>query len=153
MKKIAILYNAALDKEQKKLAERLSSVLQKENYETRLVPIRSDVDTDHLIKSIRPDHCQMVLSVNMAGYNLFSTDSAPSLNHIMVNIVNYVELPAYIFDLIFDMRLNFTMSFLFATKESADHVKKNHLLLRNVYHAPDIEEFLPVYLAELDWRY
>lgn len=153
MKKIAIIYNAALGDGQKKLANRLASVLKKERYETRLIPIRSDVDTDNLIKSIHPQLCQLILSVNMAGYNLLSTDSAPSLNSLTVNIVNYIELPADIFDVLFDMRINFTMSFLFSTKEGADYVKQNHPSLRHVYHAPRIEEFLPTYLAELDWRY
>lgn len=153
MKKIAIIYNATLGDGQKKLANKLSSVLKKERYETSLIPIRSDVDTDKLIKSIHPSLCQLILSVNMAGYNLLSTDSAPSLNALTVNIVNYIELPADIFDVLFDMRINYTMSFLFATKESTDHVKQNHPSLRHVYYAPHIEEFLPVYLAELDWRY
>lgn len=153
MKKIAILYNATLGDGQKKLAHKLSSVLKKERYETRLVPIRSDVDTDELIKSIHPKLCQLILSINMAGYNLLSTDSAPSLNALTVNIVNYIEFAADIFDVLFDMRMNYTMSFLFSTREDADYVKQNHPALRHVYHAPCIEEFLPVYLAELDWRY
>ena len=50
MKKIAILYNAALGNKEKELAKKLSSILKKENYETSLVPIRSDVDTDKFIK-------------------------------------------------------------------------------------------------------
>ena len=153
MKNIAILYNATLGNEQKKLANKLSSVLKKAKYETRLVPIRTDVDTDEFIRTTHPNLCQMILSVNMAGYNLLSTDSAPSLNHLTINIVNYIEFPADIFDVLFDMRLNYTMSFLFSTKENTDYVKKNHPFLRHVYHAPHIEEYLPVYLAELDWRY
>lgn len=153
MKNIAILYNATLGNKEKKLADKLSSVLKKENYKTHLVPIRTDVDTENFIKSVHPTVYQLILSVNMAGYNLLSTDSAPSLNHLTVNIVNYINFPADIFDILFDMRLNFTMSFLFSTKENTDYVKEKHPSLRHVYHAPCIEEFLPVYLHELDWRY
>lgn len=153
MKQITILYNAQLDNEQKKLANRLSSVLKKNNYETKIVPIRSDVDTDELIKSTDPTNCQLILSVNMAGYNLLSTDAAPSLNHLTVNIVNYINFPPEIFDVLFDMRMNFTMSFLFSSNENAEYVKKNHPFLRHVYSAPSIDDYLPVYLEELDWRY
>lgn len=153
MKQITILYNALLDQEQKKLATQLSSTLKKNNYETKLVPIRSDLDTDRLIKSIHPKTCQLILSVNMAGYNLLSTDAAPSLNHLTVNIVNYINFPPEIFDALFDMRMNFTMSFLFPSKKDADYVTKKHPRLRNVFCAPYIHDFLPVYLSELDWRY
>lgn len=153
MKKIAILYNAALGNKEKELAKKLSSILKKENYETSLVPIRSDVDTDKFIKSIHPSLCQLALSINMAGYTLLSTDSAPSLNHLTINIVNYIDYPADIFDVLFDMRLNFTMSFLFSTKENTEYVREKHPSLRHVYYAPCIEEYLPVYLNELDWRY
>lgn len=153
MKQITILYNAQLDNEQKRLATRLSSVLKKNNYETKIVPIRTDIDTDRLIKSTNPENCQLILSVNMAGYNLLSTDAAPSLNHLTVNIVNYIDFPAEIFDVLFDMRMNFTMSFLFSTNANAEYVKKKHPFLRNVYSAPSIEDYLPVYLEELDWRY
>ncbi len=153
MKQITILYNALIDNEQKKLAARLSSVLKKNNYETKLVPIRSDADTDQLIKSIHPQTCQLILTVNMAGYNLLSTDAAPSLNHLTVNIVNYVNFPPEIFDVLFDMRMNFTMSFLFSSKEYTDYVTKKHPFLRNVFFAPSIDDFLPTYLSELDWRY
>lgn len=153
MKQITILYNAVLDDQQKKLATRLSSILKKNNYETKIVPIHSDIDTDNLIKSIHPEICQLILSVNMAGYNLLSTDAAPSLNHLTVNIVTYIDFPPELFDVIFDMRMNFTMSFLFSSKEYADYVAKKHPFLRNVCFAPSIDEFLPVYLSELDWRY
>ena len=153
MKHITILYNAVLDNNQKKLATHLSTVLKKNNYETKIVPIHTDVDTDNLIKSIHPETCQLILSVNMAGYNLLSTDAAPSLNHLTVNIVTYINFPPEIFDVIFDMRMNFTMSFLFSSKEYTDYVTKKHPFLRNVCFAPSIDEFLPVYLSELDWRY
>lgn len=153
MKQITILYNPVLDDQQKKLATRLSSILKKNNYETKIVSIHSDKDTDNLIKSIHPETCQLILSVNMAGYNLLSTDAAPSLNHLTVNIVAYIDFPPEIFDVTFDMRMNFTMSFLFSSKEYTDYVSKKHPLLRNVFFAPSIDDFLPVYLSELDWRY
>lgn len=153
MKQITILYNALIDNEQKKLAARLSSILKKNNYETKLVPIRTDIDTDNLIRSIHPEACQLILSINMAGYNLLSTDAAPSLNHLTINIVNYISFPPEIFDVLFDMRMNYTMSFLFSTSENAEYVKKKHPFLRNVYSAPSIDDYLPVYLEELDWRY
>lgn len=153
MKQIFIIYNATIGDEQKKLAAHLSSILKKSKYETKIVPIRTDTDTDHLIKSVTPETCQLILSVNMAGYNLLSTDSAPSLNHLTINIVNYIDFPPEIFDLIFDMRINYTMSFIFNAKEAADYVKKKHPLLRHVFSTSSIDDFLPVYLEELDWRY
>lgn len=153
MKQITILYNTLLDQEQKKLATQLSSTLKKNGYETKLVPIRSELDTDRLIKSIHPETCQLILTVNMAGYNLLNTDAAPALNHLTINIVNYINFPPEIFDVLFDMRMNFTMSFLFASKKDADYVTKKHPRLRNVFCAPGINDFLPVYLNELDWRY
>lgn len=153
MKQITIIYNAKLGNEQKTLAAHLSSVLKKHSYETKIVPIKTDTDTDNLIKSTTPETCQLILSVNMAGYNLLSTDSSPSLNHLTVNIVNYINYPPEIFDLIFDMRINYTMSFLFSSKETADYVTKNHPRLRNVFFSSSIDDFLPVYLEELDWRY
>lgn len=153
MKQITILYNALLDQEQKKLATQLSSTLKKNNYETKLVSIRSDLDTDRLIKSIHPETCQLILTVNMAGYNLLNTDASPALNHLTINIVNYINFPPEIFDILFDMRMNFTMSFLFSSKKDTDYVTKNHPRLRNVFCAPGIHDFLPVYLSELDWRY
>lgn len=153
MKKITIIYNATLVDEQKKLATHLSTVLKKCKYETKIVPIYKDTDTDSLIKSTNPETCQLILSLNMAGYNLLSTDFAPSLNHLTINIVNYIDYPPEIFDLIFDMRINYTMSFLFSSKEAADYVTQKHPLLRNVFFAPSIDNFLPTYLEELDWRY
>ncbi len=153
MKQITIIYNASIGDEQKTLATHLSTVLKKSKYDTKIVPIHSDTDTDNLIRSIDPETCQLILSINMAGYNLLSTDSAPSLNHLTINIVNYIDFPPEIFDLIFDMRLNYTMSFLFSTKQAADYVKHKHPLLRHVFFTSSIDEFLPVYLEELDWRY
>lgn len=153
MKQITILYNALFDQEQKKLATQLSSTLKKNNYETKLVSIRSDSDTDRLMKSIHPETCQLILTVNMAGYNLLNTDGSPALNHLTINIVNYINLSPEIFDILFDMRMNFTMSFLFSSQKDTDYVTKNHPRLRNVFYAPGIHDFLPVYLSELDWRY
>lgn len=153
MKKITIIYNATLGDQQNTLAAHLSSVLKKHSYETKIIPIQTDTDTDHLIKSTTPETCQLILSINMAGYNLLSTDSAPSLNHLKINIVNYIDYPPEIFDLIYDMRINYTMSFLFSSKEAADYVTKKHPQLRNVFFSSSIDDFLPVYLEELDWRY
>ena len=153
MKQITIIYNGLLGNEQKYLATHLSSVLKKANYKTKIVPINSDTDTDNLIKSTNSDTCQLILSVNMAGYNLLSTDFSPSLNHLTINIVNYIDYPPEIFNLLFDMRINYTMSFLFSTKEAADYVMEHHPYVRNVFFTSSLVDYLPVYLDELDWRY
>lgn len=153
MKQITILYNPQLDNEQKKLAATLSAILKKNGYETNLLPIQSEADSDHFIRSLTPATCQLILSVNMAGYNLLSTDFSPALNHLMINIVNYITYPPEIFDMLLGLRMNFTMSFLFSSQENADYVKKHHPFLRNIFGTSSIEDYLPVYLEELDWRY
>lgn len=153
MKQITILYNPLLNSDQRKLAATLTSVLKKSGYETHSLPIQSEGDTDHFIKSTTPGTCQLILSLNMAGYNLLSTDYSPALNHLMINIVNYITYPPDVFDMLLELRMNFTMSFLFSSQKAADYVKKKHHFLRNVFGTSCIEEFLPVYLEELDWRY
>lgn len=153
MKQITILYNPTLNKEQGKLAAALCRVLNKNHYETHSIPIRSDADTDRFIKSTNPDTCQLVISLNMAGYNLLSTDYSPALNHLTINIVNYIDCPPELFDILLGLRMNFTMSFLFSPPEHANYIKEHHPSLRNVFGVSSIEDFLPVYLEELDWRY
>lgn len=153
MKNIIIAYNPKLGKEEKILTSRLESVLKKSGYGTELISIESDRDTDALVKHIEPTRYPLLFSLNMAGYNLISTDLAPALNHLKINIVNYINLPAEIFDPILGLRMNYTMSFLFSSKEDTEHVRKKHPFLRNIYHAPYIEQFLPTYLKDLDWRY
>lgn len=153
MKNIIVAYNCKLGKGEKILASRLESVLKKSGYGTELTAINSDQDTDALVKRADPARSQLLFSVNMAGYNLISTGSAPALNRLKINIVNYINLPAEIFDPILGLRMNYTMSFLFSSEKDTEHVKKIHTFLRNVYHAPNIEQFVPAYLKELDWRY
>lgn len=153
MKNIIVTYNCKLGEDEKILASQLESVLKKSGYGTELIAIESDRDTDALVKHIDPTRYPLLFSLNMAGYNLISTDLAPALNHLKINIVNYINLPAEIFDPILGLRMNYTMSFLFASEEDTEHVKKTHPFLRNIYHAPNIEQFLPAYLKELDWRY
>ena len=153
MQQISILYNPLINDEQKQLAATLSSVLKKNNYGTELLPIRTEAETEQFLLSTNPETCQLILSINMAGYNLLNTDTTPALNHLMTNIVNYINLSPDIFSYLFNMRMNFTMSFLFDSVENAEYVKNHHPHIRNVFGTSSIEDFLPVYLEELDWRF
>ena len=153
MKNIHILYSNLIDKTQKQKASQYSDILKKAGYTTELFCLNSRDDTARYMDKAKPDACQLIVSLNMAGYNLSTTGNCSSMNHLTMNIVNLIDCSPELFTFNLKQRMNFTMSFIFSSGEDAEYVKKNFPHIRNVLWVDSFTDFLPGYLEELDWRY
>lgn len=153
MKHIHILYHTISDPGQKQLAKQYSEVLGKAGYTTELFCLNSVDETTKYMSKPKPDNCQMVISLNLAGFHLMTTGNCSSMNHLTMNVVNLIDCSPEMFTFNLKQRMNYTMSFIFSSEKYAKYVKENFPHIRNVYWSSSFLEFLPVYLKELDWRY
>lgn len=153
MKHIHILYHTISDPGQRQLAEQYSAVLRDAGYTTELFCLNSVDETIKYMPKPKTGNCQMVISLNLAGFHLMTTGNCSSMNHLTVNIVNLIDCSPKMFSFNLKQRMNYTMSFILSSEEDANYMKENFPHIRNVYWSSSFAEFLPAYLEELDWRY
>lgn len=153
MKSIHILYNPLLDNLQDELAVKCSEVLKAAGYQTDLFCLRSAEDTNQYIQTAGPGVCQMVISLNMAGFNLYTTGNCSILNRLTMNMVNFIDRPPEEFSFCLKSRMNYTMSFIFSKEKDAEYAREHFPHIRNIHWSESFLDYLPKYLEELDWRY
>lgn len=153
MKTIHILYSSILNQQQKQLAQKISSILHKAGYQTKLICLNTNEEIKNYITCTSTSDRQLIITINMSGFGLSTTGNDPALNTVPVNIVNYINTSPKLFDVHFHKSINYTMSFILNSKISENYIKENYPHIFHVTSTESLTDFLPAYLEKLDWRY
>ncbi len=154
MKQIHILYNNHFS-DAPMIADQLCTVLTNSGlYECTLVCLDTKDDIRAYISRTTPANCQLILSINMAGYELNTTGNSTAFNSLTMNIVNYINCDLEHITPFLKHRLNYTMSFLFSSETTYNIAKHQFPHVRNMHSLQStIVECISKYLTKLDWRY
>lgn len=153
MKQIHILYNTVINKDQKKIADRLSGVLKKNGYKVTSYGFQNDEQIKDYVSTVTPHNCQLILTINMTAFSFVTTENSTALNTLPMNIVNYIDISPEIFKFQLEKRVNYTMSFIVSSSSAKQYITTNFPHIFHVDATTSIQDFLPDYLEKLDWRY
>ncbi len=153
MKKIDILYDMITGPQQKQLAEQLVSCLKSHGYQATAHCTGSTNEVYAFIQACRPENCQLVITLNMTGFNTMTTENNTALNNLPMNIINYLDLDPKLFDYHLQKRVNYTMAFAVPTTQAADYIRHTYPHIYSVICMPSLCRDLPEYLDQMDWRF
>lgn len=135
----------------KQLAKTISKMLSVANYNVSGTAFDNASITDFL-STISPDSCQLIISVNMAGFAASSSDGGASFNITPINVLVYLSKTPSFFDSYLSRRINYTMHFIVSSPEEETYIKSNHPHIRQIDYLQSIDN-LPLFLETMDWRF
>ncbi len=104
------------------------------------------------ISSINPKDCQLIISVNMAGFAGFSSDGGATFNKTPINVISLLTVSPKPYEPYLKRRLNYTISFLVLSDSDKEYMKQTFTHIYNVDTLSALSD-LPDYLNNLDWRF
>ncbi len=153
MKTIHILYHTKNGTDGKELALSLSQKLSEHGYDVKEYCLNSHPETVEYINTVSPASCQLIITVNLAGFDAVTTEGCTVLNSLPMNIVNCITAEPEQWADCLKNRINYTMSFLVPSESSADYIRTSFPHIYHVCAAESLPDFLPGYLETMDWRY
>ena len=152
MKQITIMYHTGENLDDKRVSEEIEKSLNSRGYRVERIKVASSGDAENLLFSLSPENCQLLININMTGYELETTGGVASINRIPMNVINYITMPLGRFDEYLKKNHSYMVSFLTTTKESEIKIKENYPHIWNVSCCEDVEK-LADFIGHLDWRY
>lgn len=133
------------------IAERIESILLYAGYEPFVV-IKSYDNVYLSITEIRPEDCQLIISVDGFGFEKAAADGGSYFNRTPVNVLAILFNHAADYETFLKRRINYTVSFLVPGEEDVVFFRSN---LKHIYHVDSYSslEDLPAYLETFDWRF
>lgn len=150
-KTIYILMAAQTYREHRVIVEGICAVLEKQ-YNIVVRDLNTSEEIDDFINSVSSEKCQLVLNLDMTGYQRGTIGNYSKINILSMNLVNYLFQPLECFSGYFERPFTYMTSFVFASQTEYEKAK---MLYPELWHTAFCGNFsdLANYLGQLDWKY
>jgi len=139
--------------EHEALAAHICNVLDEKKYKIEVFDINTQEEMSFFRTKVNPENCQMILNLDMTGYQFLGSRNMAIINWFQMNIVNYIVQPVEIFDGYLQKHISYMTSFAFASKEDFEKAKRQYPNLWHIDYCPSLERDLSSYLKEMEWRF
>lgn len=134
------------------IAKSISKALSSKDYLVSETTLDNNESITDILSTISPDNCQLIISVNMAGFAATSSDGGASFNITPVNVLVYLTTAPSNYDLYLSRRMNYTIQFIVSSPKDKAYINNNHPHIRQTDYLQSIDD-LPSFLNEMDWRF
>lgn len=152
MKTIYVLYSPASSLRYEEQIEEIKDTLDNQ-YHLEFYKTDTESDMYGLMPEITFQKCQLVISLDMAGFCALTTGNVPVIDRLPMNVIVFITQPAERFHPYLKNNMSFTTHILFESREDFDTATKRYSHIWNTGYCPSLKKELAEYLGQMEWRF